>query len=425
MRKRWASHESTEGRLQRGRGAGFRDALDDRALSVEAVVACVVDDPRLDRQVEDRGLYYARLVAELGIPLAALEEHLFDDAAASRHLLALDTLECLAAYGNDAARSLLRRYLDEGSAWESALHRLVSVSPPEEHDAIRRAADGRGSPAVLTDDPAVVAATLSSDAGARWHDDVARRARLPVGELLEQAAQDPSRLVLYARYLQEKSDGDSRDAMMRAAADGEGGARGAAMIALGELDDDRILDVCEDVLRSDDDRLVRAAYRAATSLRTTRARERARGWANRGGWLGDTGKTLLARTGTIDDVPLLEQAFAAAAHDDDAYLLCDIAAAFARLRDPSSVHLLRDAYERAVYSYLRTECALALEVLDPAFGTTWAFESLWDCEARTRLVGCRSLDASRLDEARPWLRFLAADPNEDVEVAAAANARAG
>ena len=49
--------------LRSGRGDGYRAALSD--VAVDDVVACVVDDPRWDRQVESRDAYYANLLIRL------------------------------------------------------------------------------------------------------------------------------------------------------------------------------------------------------------------------------------------------------------------------------------------------------------------------------------------------------------------------
>lgn len=49
--------------LRSGRGDGYRAALS--AAAVDDVIACVVDDPRWDRQVESRDDYYANLLIRL------------------------------------------------------------------------------------------------------------------------------------------------------------------------------------------------------------------------------------------------------------------------------------------------------------------------------------------------------------------------
>jgi hypothetical protein len=49
--------------LRCGRGDGYRAALS--AVALDDVIACVVDDPRWDRQVENRDEYYATLLMRM------------------------------------------------------------------------------------------------------------------------------------------------------------------------------------------------------------------------------------------------------------------------------------------------------------------------------------------------------------------------
>ncbi len=50
--------------MQRGRGACYRPALDQRAAAADFVVGCIVHDPRWDHQVEERDWLYATLIAD-------------------------------------------------------------------------------------------------------------------------------------------------------------------------------------------------------------------------------------------------------------------------------------------------------------------------------------------------------------------------
>lgn len=416
MGGRWAASDSLEGRLQRGRGLGFLDAVSDPG-SASLVVRCVIEDPRWDPQVEERGLYYARLIEKLGVALDPIEEHLLRDPQGPT--LPLDTLEALGLHGDERALAILRRYLEEGAAWESALYRLANVVPPAALDDLRAIARRRGDESELTADPVVAAARIAPDAARRRE-----FAGLSTEELLERAAREPRLYVKFASALRDHSRAESRTTLLRTIATGDEGARAAALVALGDLGDDGILDVCEELLRSGEpERLSRAAYRAATSLPTNGALERGRQWASATGDLRTAGLVLVARLGSAPDLSLLQHTLVTASHEEDVYLLCDVADGLARIGDASSIEPLEDAYERAVYSYLRGRCALALEMLSREFASTLAYESLWDCESTTRLAGCRALASSRLQEAAPWLRELHDDPAEDPEVRQAAAGR--
>src|SRR3954470_23791901 len=62
------------GKLQRGLGSGYLWALDaDRAVSQALLVHCVFNDPRWDRQLDDRDDYHATLALDVGLDLAPLE----------------------------------------------------------------------------------------------------------------------------------------------------------------------------------------------------------------------------------------------------------------------------------------------------------------------------------------------------------------
>ena len=72
--------ETVLGRLQRGRGSGYLDALSEDAVSVQQdVIKCVTKDPRWDSQVEARSTYYANLMIALNLGIDPLVTHLFND----------------------------------------------------------------------------------------------------------------------------------------------------------------------------------------------------------------------------------------------------------------------------------------------------------------------------------------------------------
>lgn len=118
------------GHLQRGRGAGFRAALAaDPAVVLPLLVGCILQDPRWDRQLERRADYYARLAAQLHLPLAPLEDdlhsHTAEHAAASTDLPLL-VLARMARRGHSAAAAVLVRYLGYVSDWPEAFDAIVS-----------------------------------------------------------------------------------------------------------------------------------------------------------------------------------------------------------------------------------------------------------------------------------------------------------
>ncbi len=128
------------GKLQRGLGSGYLWALDaDRAVSHALLVHCVFNDPRWDRQLDDRDDYYATLALDVGLDLAPLEGWLRsspdEDSETAHDILSL--LGRMAIRGHGEARRVLREYVAYGVAWVRALEGLVggesgpsSVGPP-------------------------------------------------------------------------------------------------------------------------------------------------------------------------------------------------------------------------------------------------------------------------------------------------------
>lgn len=97
------------GQLQRGRGLGAQRALDAPG-AVSLVLGCVADDPRWDRQTEERADYYAGLLLDLHVPAARLGVVVDDPEA--RWTLAFDVLDSMARRGSPDANAMLRTWYD-------------------------------------------------------------------------------------------------------------------------------------------------------------------------------------------------------------------------------------------------------------------------------------------------------------------------
>lgn len=73
-----ASTDTLLGLLQRGRGHGYLDALAaDPGNAASALVECITNDPRTDKQVESRDEFYGRCAFEIGLDLSPLDPFLF------------------------------------------------------------------------------------------------------------------------------------------------------------------------------------------------------------------------------------------------------------------------------------------------------------------------------------------------------------
>src|SRR4051812_4904259 len=103
--------------LRRGRGNGFRRALAAGPSAAENVLSCVLDDPRWDRQVESRDLYYASLLLELSADIGPICERLLSKSAEreeSDFWLPIGVLGAMARRGHDPARDGLAKAIHDG-----------------------------------------------------------------------------------------------------------------------------------------------------------------------------------------------------------------------------------------------------------------------------------------------------------------------
>ncbi|WP_158835254.1 hypothetical protein [Streptomyces sp. NRRL S-350] len=105
-RYEYAPAGSLPGLLQRGRGLGALMAAEDPSAAADLVHGCIRWDWRWNPRADDRSLYLARLVRDLGLPLGPV----IDVAAAGEDAGArvVRILELLALGGSDEAAEALR-----------------------------------------------------------------------------------------------------------------------------------------------------------------------------------------------------------------------------------------------------------------------------------------------------------------------------
>lgn len=73
----WTEPDTLLGGFQRGRGRGLQEALTEPGTNA-LVICCSEQDARWDGQLEERGVYFARLVTSLEIPVDAISVDLAD-----------------------------------------------------------------------------------------------------------------------------------------------------------------------------------------------------------------------------------------------------------------------------------------------------------------------------------------------------------
>ncbi|MFI1867143.1 MULTISPECIES: HEAT repeat domain-containing protein [Streptomyces] len=453
------------GLLQRGRGDGTLHALAaPRAEALAALNHCVLNDPRLDWQVENRSLYYARLYLDLHGGLEEIERHLRDaddhlDTDEARTGLALAVLGHLASYGRADALRLLRGYAAIGANWAWALDELAlrdddaglrSLAAPvlarfpatPEGDAelaatVRDAFEPRPW-RLWADDPREsvgprVRAAQEAGSFDRWQRQMRPTGPRPgwsvqaVFDWADQGLERGTPLhVPAARCLSAVAGADDRPAIVTAAREGTDGARCAALHYLAESRDPVVLDLIEAAVSVGSRTVAEAAVSAFERMCGEEAVDRARGWVHRPDALGASAAGVLACRGTAADDALVLGALRETVRADgpDAPLLSTLVDGAGRLGITCAAPVLRHVYRETASSQLRGRAAKALAATDASFATGFAVECLWDCEETTREVAARHAETGDVRVAER-LRRLAADPAEEAEVQTAVRSRMG
>src|ERR1017187_529946 len=112
------SHPDTRlGALQRGLGRAYRQVLQGGPGAREDLLSCVLNDPRWDRQGDQRASFYAQLMLRLDCSWEPVEGRMHDFftdpllANYSDRQLVLDVLAQAARRGGKAAADILHRHL--------------------------------------------------------------------------------------------------------------------------------------------------------------------------------------------------------------------------------------------------------------------------------------------------------------------------
>jgi hypothetical protein len=452
-----AAPDSLLGKLQRGLGSGARAALAAGSVAAPTVLAAFANDPRWDRQLDERADYYARLVLALDIEVAAVEELLQSHSQrtpadwAHQEPVALEILARLVQLGSDEAAEALRREAVSGRFWLSAIESLVHDANLEPLPGWRTHTEGlaesvaaRGSQWVVdagdlylspSNEPwktwserfpeiraAFDAATAANPApdSRRHHQDFTAVSTKDLLLLSNAILRD------VAAELATRTTEADRTALLAAAHDEHCQMRAAAIRALSDQQRAELLPV---VLTLGDEtvRHVRSAmFRAFVALPLALTRETAREWlAASHDWSrrrAAGGAFAAHGAGSLHDV-LVSVLARELDGDADEYLVASLAEALGRTPESGPYEVLTRAFNEMRYSFGRRRyVADAIASTDPSFSSGLAADCLWDAEP-----GIRALAAARvsLDDPAVAARIaaLAADPFEDPEVRAAAAAR--
>ncbi|MGW0841786.1 hypothetical protein ACWD26_16770 [Streptomyces sp. NPDC002787] len=394
----YASPRSLEGLLQRGRGLGALRALGEAGTSAEPVYAVVRRDWRWDTAVDDRAVYLACLIRELGLALAPVLDLLTGDGDNCER--ATGILELLALAGSVEAREGLRAYVREGEHWADVLESVAKAWPVEWWDDLAEVARHR----------------LGGDEPRLWRSDPWARWRLGAG---------PGGPVRSPRT-HTLDVGPSSRRLLDVLADGSS-ARHLKIQALrtlsGRPPEPALIPLVPGLAEANGELPLPGLGSAVARLGTPAVPE-ARAWAVDGrSWLSWIGIQVLAEHGTAQDLPVLLAELSALETAHQWCGPCVPAAGIARFGEAGAdaAPALRRLWLRTPHSYERPDYLRALAAVAPA-GLDFAYtESLWDCESNARLLGIAH--APDLPHVRERLVQLRADPMEDAEVRAAAGNR--
>ncbi|GGV26174.1 hypothetical protein GCM10010495_47610 [Kitasatospora herbaricolor] len=391
-----------EGLLQRGRGLGALLAVGD-PQAPRLVLACIRRDCRWDTNVDERHRCLARLVGDLGLPLAPVIALL--EGGEVGHGSASEVLGLLALAGSAEAREALRAYIRDGERWMSVLESVAGSWPVADWDdllePVRARLVGR-EPEFLWHEPWL-----------RWRDRLGLVAPPAVGRRPDALAGLDTGRLLALIAAPGTPEGDRSDALWSLSRRSPRPSPGSLAPLLALVPS----------LGARNGREI-SGLRGAVRLLGATALPAAREWAGSAEpWLALLALDVLTAHGELQDLPVLLAEFQALRARRGWCGYKDLALALARFGPAAveAVPLLRLLWLRSPHSYERASYLTALAAIDPSGLDQVYVQSLWDCEADVRLLAVASAPDGPL--VRERLARLRDDPIEDPTVRAAAAER--
>ncbi len=454
------------GQLQRGLGSGFLWALQQPPESVHPLLEhCILNDPRWDYQLDDRGDYYARLVFASGMTLVPLARQLLENADRDQFETGgtIDTLGALAKRGNEEAANILTAYVAVGTHWNLALDELIETGRAEAWEGLNGVIEARfpdpeqlgnrlscvplGEPpwSGWKDSPGPLGAILRKRER-RERDQQGTTEEVDYSSMSTQELLDLTELQDPARRIEEalsSRDSPEDSALFLAAIELSRPLRAAtALRILRRRGDPRVFEPAKRIIEQWRRRqrstpaerrryplvLYSAANRALRGSPSHIALPLARRWrSSPSPTLRHSAQGVLRSHATEDDVPWVRRQLRwrltdRRVTDRRVYTVCgyaEILTRFPRLGPFPGLGLI---YHQLPYSYGRRFFVRAMAATDPAFPGGLAYECLWDCQSDTRVAACQVVDLNVL-HARERLQEMAADAWEEAEVREAASTR--
>lgn len=454
-----AAYDTVLGQLQRGRGLGFLIAQDlPRSKARRLLTSCILDDPRMDIQCEERSKSYAELALKLDLDLDPLVQRLRevrgDEDQEYQSGLVNATLGAMAERGSTAAAEILLEVVRQAHRWDVCLDDLVSTGDAGLCVRLARIIESRfPTPESLRsalewqypEDPAWKRLVTLSDRiqdalqfctdGRRRRSEerderLVRLRTLRLRELIQHACTSDQHIPreIVRAVVRPQDTAYLQDEVIRWE------SNWAAYTALAALEAVAVPDIS--------DWLIETMLRHPKSRRTNHWRFiqilltlpapvllplAIKYWTHVDPRLDRLSWQILAEHADRSDLPRLSARLPKLLEDEceNHYAICEISRAIGRSPDVGPIPELQSAYERVEHSCSRWYIVPALRRTDPdGFRKTYATECLWDCEARVRdeAVEAASLTAPGVANR---LVDLAADPFESPDLRDLARKRLG
>ena len=408
------------------------------------LVQCITQDPRLDRQVECRDNFYAALVIETGMELKPLSTYLYEhddkDQSSWNTPLTVTTLGSLAKHNYQNSVEILRDYVSWGNWWNWAIDELVAtqnVAAWANLDEVfcKRFSNDESFKEELgwffaDNEPGKT--WCKQNVRLRQFADSLRQPMKPledydynslsVVEMLQMVGKDARVRSKLRKAIVNVVKPDDFEFLLSQVSVAEPDRSQIALAGLAKLANPAMFEWLRDFWSNNSEMrgaLRRRIIEAMSSLPSVQILPLARDWLNHGDWhFRCLAEDLMKQHAITDDVPLLrkEMALALADGDNQIYRLCDLIETFKHLPGLGRIPELESVFVGFRYSYARSRVAEAMFAVDKEFFVrTYAQECLWDCEDRTRVLGCETADLTdKINSAR--IKQLSTDVWEDESV---------
>lgn len=418
------SPNTLKGKLQRGHGAGYLEALKLPSDEVAPLlIDCICNDPRFDRQLESRRDYYASLINKLNIDIAPLAKYLKENDDTEdfgwKANLTVETLGTLALRGNDDAAMILWDYLSYGYWWKWAVFDLLKTGNADyttripvilsqrfggDYELYEKACsmgiEGLGilSGTQSTIEMVMTQADLEDSEKEQQSEEEPNYTSMSLEELFNICHQENWYKI--SKVIEPKVNNNDLPYLNEMLNSKEKPCGNLAADAFGEIGTLESFECLKKFLESyveqDDNSICRRVLNNIASFPKEMCLEIGRKWFNSDIYpIGVAGRSILEEYAELEDIPMLKKAILRSLENEDVYhyTLCSAVDALANFADYGMFPEVEKAYnEGTQYSRL---CAAETMLINAPneFWFRYAYECLFDCHLSTIIIGLECFDS--------------------------------